>query len=65
MTKEEEFRLRAELIFMYNKYQELSEAYKKLANERGSEESKTKHDMSHMMFADEPRKRQFDNRQDK
>lgn len=48
----EESRLRTELSFMYVKYQELSEAYKKLANEKGSDESKTKHDMSHMTFED-------------
>lgn len=48
----EESRLRTELSFMYVKYQELSEAYKKLANEKGSDESKTKHDMSHMKFED-------------
>jgi hypothetical protein len=46
-------RLRMELAFMYNKYQELSEAYKRLANEKGSGEEKTKHDMSHMTFQDE------------
>jgi len=48
----EESRLKMELIFMYAKYQELSEAYKKLANETGSDESRTKHDMSHMTFED-------------
>lgn len=52
ITKEEESALRSELVFMYMKYQELSEAYKKLANEKGSDESKTKHDMSHMKFED-------------
>jgi hypothetical protein len=46
----EEIRLKVELAFMYNKYQELSEAYKRLANEKGSTESETKHDMSHMSF---------------
>lgn len=50
----EESRLKMELLFMYAKYQELSEAYKKLANDLGSDESKTKHDMSHMMFTNEP-----------
>lgn len=49
----EELRLRSELSFMYNKYQELSEAYKRLANEKGSQESITKHDMSHMSFKEE------------
>lgn len=49
----EESRLRIELSFMYAKYQELSEAYKRLANEKGSGESKTKHDMSHMQFQSE------------
>ena len=49
----EELRLRSELAFMYNKYQELSEAYKRLANEKGSQESMTKHDMSHMSFKEE------------
>lgn len=52
----EESRLRLELYFMYEKYQELSEAYKKLANEKGSDESKTKHDMSHMEFEDKNEK---------
>jgi hypothetical protein len=61
----EESKLKAELLFMYAKYQELSEAYKKLANSCGSDESKTKHDMSHMMFTNEPYKDQFDNSQDK
>jgi hypothetical protein len=46
----EEFRLKSELAFMYSKYQELCEAYKRLANEKGSQESTTKHDMSHMSF---------------
>jgi hypothetical protein len=46
-------RLRMELAFMYKKYQDLSEAYKRLANEKGSGEEKTKHDMSHMSFRDE------------
>lgn len=41
---------------MYAKYQELSEAYKKLANDLGSDESKTKHDMSHMMFEEKNEK---------
>jgi hypothetical protein len=61
----EESRLKMELLFMYAKYQELSEAYKKLANEKGSDESKTKHDMSHMAFTDEPYEFKFDNNQDK
>jgi hypothetical protein len=52
----EESRLKMELVFMYAKYQELSEAYKKLANDLGSDESKTKHDMSHMMFEDKNEK---------
>jgi hypothetical protein len=52
----EEARLKMELVFMYAKYQELSEAYKKLANDLGSDESKTKHDMSHMMFEDKNEK---------
>ena len=52
----EESRLRMELAFMYGKYQELSEAYKRLANEKGSGESKTKHDMSHMEFEDKNEK---------
>ncbi len=52
----EESRLKAELLFMYAKYQELSEAYKKLANDLGSDESKTKHDMSHMTFEDKNEK---------
>lgn len=56
ITKEEESRLRSELVFMYKKYQELSEAYKKLANDLGSDESKTKHDMSHMMFEEKNEK---------
>lgn len=46
-------RLKMELAFMYKKYQDLSEAYKRLANEKGSNEEKTKHDMSHMLFEDE------------
>jgi hypothetical protein len=50
MMNNEEFRLRVELAFMYSKYQDLSEAYKRLANEKGSSESETKHDMSHMNF---------------
>lgn len=52
----EESRLKMELLFMYAKYQELSEAYKKLANDLGSDESKTKHDMSHMMFEEKNEK---------
>lgn len=46
-------RLKIELAFMYNKYHELSEAYKRLANEKGSHEGMSKHDMSHMSFKDE------------
>ncbi len=46
-------RLRVELAFMYNKYHELSEAYRRLANEKGSHDSMSKHDMSHMSFRDE------------
>ena len=52
----EESRLKMELLFMYAKYQELSEAYKKLANDLGSDESKTKHYMSHMMFEEKNEK---------
>ena len=52
----EESRLKMELLFMYAKYQELSEAYKKLENDLGSDESKTKHDMSHMMFEEKNEK---------
>ena len=52
----EESMLKIELAFMYGKYQELCEAYKKLANELGSDESKTKHDMSHMEFEDKNEK---------
>jgi hypothetical protein len=46
-------RLKIELAFMYNKYHELSEAYKRLANEKGSHEGMSKHDMGHMLFKDE------------
>jgi hypothetical protein len=53
MTNEEELRLRSELAFMYNKYQELSEAYKRLAHETGGQELVMKNDMSHMSFKDE------------
>jgi len=50
MINNESIRLKIELDFMYKKYQELSEAYKRLANEKGSNQSETKHDMSHMDF---------------
>lgn len=46
-------RLKMELAFMYNKYYELSEAYKRLANEKGGNGAKQKNDMSHMSFTDE------------
>ena len=42
--------LKIELAFMYKKYHDLSEAYKKLSNEKGSDEEKRKYDMSHMSF---------------
>ena len=45
--------LNAELAFMYGKYQDLCAAYKKLAQESGSPEASTAHDMSHMSFSDE------------
>jgi hypothetical protein len=50
---EEELRLRSELAFMYNKYKDLSEAYKRLAEEKNGQESTTKSDMSHMSFMEE------------
>lgn len=52
----EELRLRSELAFMYNKYKELSEAYKRLAHDKGSDDIKTKNDMSHMSFTKEEAK---------
>jgi hypothetical protein len=44
--------LNSELAFMYGKYQELCAAYKKLAQESGSLEATTAHDMSHMSFVE-------------
>lgn len=50
---EEELRLRSELAFMYDKYKDLCEAYKSLAEEKNGEKSTTKSDMSHMSFMEE------------
>jgi len=44
--------LNAELSFMYGKYEQLCAAYKKLAQESGSPEASTAHDMSHMSFVE-------------
>jgi hypothetical protein len=44
--------LNAELAFMYIKYEQLCAAYKKLAQESGSPEASTAHDMSHMSFVE-------------
>ena len=44
--------LNAELSFMYVKYEQLCAAYKKLAQESGSPEASTAHDMSHMSFVE-------------
>jgi hypothetical protein len=50
IDQQEEMRLRAELGFMYRKYEELCKAYKKLAQEAGSPDINAVHDMSHMSF---------------
>jgi hypothetical protein len=44
--------LNSELAFMYGKYEQLCAAYKKLAQESGSPEASTAHDMSHMSFVE-------------
>lgn len=44
--------LHLELAFMYGKYEQLCAAYKKLAQESGSQEALTAHDMSHMSFVE-------------
>jgi hypothetical protein len=44
--------LSREISFMYEKYEQLCAAYKKLAQESGSPERLTTHDMSHMSFVE-------------
>ena len=39
-----------ELSFMYKKYEELCQSYKKLAESKGVVTTKQAHDMSHMSF---------------
>ncbi len=47
-----ETELLAQLEFMYQKYAELCNAYKKLAQSKSTEPVKEVHDMSHMSFTD-------------
>lgn len=49
-NKEQE--LTNELAFMYRKYEELCQAYKKIAQSKSSENIATVHDMSHMSFTE-------------
>jgi hypothetical protein len=43
---------KAELAFMYKKYEQLCAAYKKLAEKTGQIQTKTVHDMSQMSFTE-------------
>lgn len=47
---ERENELVQELAFMYNKYEELCHAYKRLAKEKGLATVREVNDMSHMKF---------------
>jgi hypothetical protein len=53
MTKEEEEELKAEINFMYNLYEELCVAYKKLSKEMANKKLTEVNDMSHMTFKNE------------